>query len=269
MAWDREKRPMPDDVKKKISDKLKGGGSLYKHGQSRTPLYRKWEAAKGRCDNVRNARYSSYGGRGIRMRWRTFESFRDDMGESFEQHVALHGAADTTLERIDNNGDYDKGNCRWATRREQARNTRRNRVFALSEIVEAVGLNYGLVITRLRRGSSLADAIRAHTGCESCGGKGYASYLNTTVGHDTDTDIGSPGGSHSRTTNEMKFCVCDRGEQLAEFVGRAEKQAASQALFHYRADLMAENLVSYDADGSNCVWDYDGIGRMVVGDEDD
>lgn len=113
------------------------------------------------------------------------------------------------------------------------------------------------------------EAMQTVTHCSNCYGKGYSSYLNTTVGHDTDTDIDSPGGSHSRTTNEMKFCGCDRGKQLAEFVERAEKQASAQALFHYRADLMAENLVSYDADGSNCVWDYDGIGRMVVGDEDD
>ena len=90
------------------------------HGQSDSPESIAWMHIKGRCHNKKNRAYPEYGGRGIVVceRWRnSFESFLADMGK---KPTAKH-----TIERKNNDGNYEPSNCVWATRIEQMRNTRR------------------------------------------------------------------------------------------------------------------------------------------------
>lgn len=88
----------------------------------RRPLYGVWEAIKRRCYNPNQPAYKNYGGRGITMcdRWRnSYQAFVEDMGpKPSPKH---------SIDRINNDGNYEPGNCRWATAREQNLNQRRSK----------------------------------------------------------------------------------------------------------------------------------------------
>jgi len=96
------------------------------HGLSKTRFYRIWQAMKDRCLNPKNYRYQYYGGRGIRVckRWLKFENFRDDMFRSYKIHCNKNGIKNTSINRVDNNGNYKLSNCNWATQKEQVNNRR-------------------------------------------------------------------------------------------------------------------------------------------------
>lgn len=92
---------------------------LRKHGCVDTPEWRTWASMNSRCDNPRNRSWGRYGGRGVKIsdRWRSFENFLSDMGR---RPSRFH-----SIDRIDSDGNYEPGNCRWATAQEQSDNKRR------------------------------------------------------------------------------------------------------------------------------------------------
>lgn len=115
---------------------------------------------KYRCLTPTDKHYSSYGGRGITVSddWLIFENFYRDMGEK---------PAGMSLDRIDNNKGYSKENCRWATQREQMRNTRCNRMIThngetlcITEWAEKYGIPMRILSKRLKAGKSFIDAVK-------------------------------------------------------------------------------------------------------------
>lgn len=154
------------DVSKLISGHTKSCG-CYKiealvlrrrtHGETKTRLFRLYSDMHTRCYNPNTTRYLDYGGRGIKVceRWHKFENFRDDVGQppSPDHQIDRHP---------DNNGNYGPDNFRWATRTEQARNKRNNRLIThngetkcLAEWSEITGLSEWIITDSLNRGETL------------------------------------------------------------------------------------------------------------------
>lgn len=124
-----------------------------------TTIYRAWINMKTRCFNIKSSHYLDYGGRGITVcsDWLIFENFFRDMGEPQKGY---------SLDRIDNNGGYNKENCRWSTISEQSRNKRSNVLYTLNgetlclaEWASRIGVNGTTITYRLRRGWPLALAL--------------------------------------------------------------------------------------------------------------
>lgn len=124
------------------------------HGMRKTPAYLSWQAAKRRCHSPDDKDYPRYGGAGISMceEWRnSFVAFYAHMGER---------PTGMTLDRYPNMlGNYEPGNCRWATDIEQARNRRsaifiewNGKITALVDVAAELGISYGATYMRLKRG---------------------------------------------------------------------------------------------------------------------
>lgn len=129
------------------------------HRRGRTPTYRTWLGMRQRCQCTGDNGFSGYGAAGITVceRWQSFANFLADMGERPD------GAS---IERIDNGQGYHPGNCRWASPREQMRNTRRTRVLTwrgrslcLTDWAAHLGVSTGLLRRRLRNGWSVQKTL--------------------------------------------------------------------------------------------------------------
>lgn len=112
------------------------------HGMEGTKIYNVWAGMKQRCQNENYHGYARYGGRGINVceKWQTFEGFFEDMGER---------PPGTSIERVDNNGNYELSNCVWAVPKTQIRNRSTTAKIA-GESVAALAERNGISAKRLR-----------------------------------------------------------------------------------------------------------------------
>lgn len=135
---------------------------LTKHKMYGTRIYRIWSGMKARCFRKALPEYSRYGGRGITV----CKEWKNDF-ETFHQWAMANGyREDLTIDRINNNGNYEPTNCRWVTSKEQSRNTSKNKLLkykgethCASYWAEKIGLNYRTLLTRLRKGMSVENAL--------------------------------------------------------------------------------------------------------------
>lgn len=91
----------------------------------KTRFYKIFSGILQRCNNKHVTNFKNYGGRGIKCLWKSFEEFRDDMYKSYLKHIKEFGVDNTSIDRTNNNGNYCKENCVWATSKQQAKNRRR------------------------------------------------------------------------------------------------------------------------------------------------
>lgn len=132
------------------------------HGMSKrgqiTPEYQSYHHARRRCENPNDDAFASYGGRGIKFLYGSFQEFFADLGPKPRPGLSL--------ERIDNSGHYEPGNCRWATSLEQNNNRRNNRLLpafgkvqTLSKWAQEYHIPVPTLYCRLRRGTILEKAL--------------------------------------------------------------------------------------------------------------
>lgn len=137
----------PTKIPGSVVRRAPGGGRKPTHGKSRTPVWRVWSAMRWRCENPASSDYKNYGGRGIRVEWLSFDEFYADMGDP---------PAGFQLERRDNNGNYSKSNCEWATPAVQSVNKRNSKRWVIhgveyksaAQAGKALGVSAGAIQNR-------------------------------------------------------------------------------------------------------------------------
>lgn len=106
------------------------------HGESKTYFYSRWYQIFRRCNDNKFKDYLRYGKRGIKVQWKSYIHFKKDMYESFLVHSKKYGVKNTTIERINVNGNYCKKNCIWTTWKKQSLNRRTSKYLTVNGITK-------------------------------------------------------------------------------------------------------------------------------------
>lgn len=147
------------------------------HGMTNTPEYYAWASLRDRCKNSNTVNYHRYGGRGIKVcdRWQnSFQAFYEDMGP--------RPSAEHSIDRKDNDGDYEPNNCRWATKEEQVYNRSTNikilvpttgELLTSKETSEKLGINQNTLYSRLNRGIDIEIPVEERNRIYTYNGRIY------------------------------------------------------------------------------------------------
>ena len=143
-------------LQKEIIAKM--GKENFTHKMCGTQFYKKFRGILRRCNNKNDPNYKNYGAKNLKCLWKSFEDFKNDMFESYIEHYKKFGEKQTTIDRIDNNGNYSKENCRWATPQEQNLNYSRNHLITykgkkqtIFEWAKEMNLKYATLYMRLTK----------------------------------------------------------------------------------------------------------------------
>jgi hypothetical protein len=198
---------------------------ITKHGNFRSLTYNSWLSMKARCSNPKDVNFKRYGGRGIKVceRWMDFRNFLQDMGE--------RPGREYSLGRLDNDGNYEPGNCRWATRRQQTNNTSSNRLVryhgethTITEWCEILGMDEELVRSRVKLGWSFVDAVEHPAGYYPVyGGKSHKDMTGQRFGM-----LEVLSYSHTRNKRAYWHCRCDCGREIVT-EGKAMRQGKTKS----------------------------------------
>ena len=109
-----------------------------KHGMAKSRIWNIWTGMRDRCSRVNNKDYPKYGGRGICV----CEEWEKDFQSFYDWSMENGYSDDLTIDRINNDGNYNPSNCRWVTRREQTRNRSITKIIPLARIAEIDGITY-------------------------------------------------------------------------------------------------------------------------------
>lgn len=133
-----------------------------RHGMRHTRLYDIWRGMKQRCYNPKTNRYKNYGGRGICV----CDEWKNDFQSFYNWAISSGYSDDLTIDRINTDGNYEPGNCRWATVKQQANNRTSNNIVefngeshTLTQWSEITGIKMATIWARLQKGWSVSDAL--------------------------------------------------------------------------------------------------------------
>lgn len=139
-----------------------GNHNHLKHGMGHSRIYFIWKSMKQRCHNKNSSNYERYGGRGIKV----CDEWRNDFQNFYNWSIQNGYSDDLTIDRINNDGNYDPSNCRWATAKEQSNNKRNNKHYecngethTLGEWGSILGISSATIWARLKRGWSVEKTL--------------------------------------------------------------------------------------------------------------
>lgn len=175
------------------------------------PLYHVWRGMFDRCYSKKNSQYKDYGGRGILVckRWHSYQHWFFDMGPRPKGF---------TLDRIDNNGNYEPSNCRWASRKTQQRNQRVTRkvtiagkTYIAADLADIANIKTDAIVARANRGLSYEEVISKNRFCNFDGFKFGAAISAKKRREKTHCKNGhefTPGNTRIDSDGKYQWRVC-------------------------------------------------------------